>query len=145
VEGKKDLSMLFVYVSADYYLKDGGKLGFLITQEVFKSKGAGEGFRRFQIGDREYLKVLKAHDLATIQPFEGATNKTALIVLKKGEKTKYPLPYILWTKKRDVGRIPTNIPLKDAIVFLQKKKLVAEPIDSSVGPWQTKLATDEYF
>jgi type I restriction-modification system DNA methylase subunit len=143
--GKKDLSMLFVYVSADYYLKNGGKLGFLITQEVFKSKGAGEGFRRFQIGDREYLKVLKAHDLATIQPFEGATNKTALIVLKKGEKTKYPLPYIFWTKKKGVGRIPTNIPLKDAIVFLQKKKLVAKPIDSSVGPWQTKLATDEYF
>jgi hypothetical protein len=134
---KPDLSMLFVYASADYYLKDGGKLGFLITQEVFKSKGAGEGFRRFQIGDREYLKVLKAHDLATIQPFEGATNKTALIVLKKGEKTKYPLPYILWTKKKGVGRIPTNIPLKDAIVFLQKKKLVAKPIDSSVGPWHT--------
>jgi SAM-dependent methyltransferase len=143
--GKKDLSMLFVYVSADYYLKNGGKLGFLITQEVFKSKGAGEGFRRFQIGDREYLKVLKAHDLATIQPFEGATNKTALIVLKKGEKTKYPVPYILWTKKRGVGRIPTNIPLKDAIVFLQKKKLVAEPINSLVGPWQTRLAADEYF
>jgi hypothetical protein len=100
LEVKKTLSMLFVYVSADYYLKNGGKLGFLITQEVFKSKGAGEGFRRFQIGDREYLKVLKAHDLATIQPFEGATNKTALIVLKKGEKTKYPVPYILWTKKK---------------------------------------------
>ena len=34
---KPDFSMLFVYASSDYYLKDGAKLGFLITQEVFKS------------------------------------------------------------------------------------------------------------
>lgn len=61
--GEKDFSMLFTYASADYYLKDGPKLGFLITQEVFKSKGAGEGFRRFQLGDGKYLKVLKAYDL----------------------------------------------------------------------------------
>jgi len=81
--GKKDFSMLFVYASSYYYLKEGAKLGFLITQEVFKSKGAGEGFRRFQLGDGKYLKVLKAHDLASIQPFEGAANKTAAIILKK--------------------------------------------------------------
>jgi hypothetical protein len=80
--------MLFTYACADYYLKDGAKLGFLITQEVFKSKGAGEGFRRFQLGDREYLKVLKAHDMVSLQPFEGATNKTAAIILKKGREDR---------------------------------------------------------
>ncbi len=36
--GKKDFSMLFVYAASDYYLIDEGKLGFLITQEVFKIK-----------------------------------------------------------------------------------------------------------
>jgi hypothetical protein len=92
---RPDFSMLFVYASSDYYLKDGAKLGFLITQEVFKSKGAGEGFRRFQLGDDKYLKVLKAHDLVSIQPFEGAANKTAAIILKKGEKTEYP-PYLIF-------------------------------------------------
>jgi hypothetical protein len=143
--GKKDFSMIFVYASVDYYLKNGGKLGFLITQEVFKSKAAGEGFRRFQIGEREYLKVIKVHDLVSIQPFEGATNKTALIVLEKGKETKYPVPYILWTKKEGVGKIPTNMSLKDAIAFLQKKKLYAEPIRSRVGPWQTKSVEDEYL
>ena len=39
--GKKDLSMLMLYASADNYLKDGGRLGFIITQTVFKTKGAG--------------------------------------------------------------------------------------------------------
>ena len=50
--GKKDLSMLFTYAAADFYLKPGGTLAFLITQEVFKSKAAGEGFRRFRLGGR---------------------------------------------------------------------------------------------
>jgi hypothetical protein len=53
--GEKDFSMLFVYAAADFYLKPDARLGFLITQEVFKSKGAGEGFRRFWIANREPL------------------------------------------------------------------------------------------
>ena len=136
---RPDFSMLFVYASSDYYLKDGEKLGFLITQEVFKSKGAGEGFRRFQIGDGKYLKVLKAHDLFSIQPFEGATNKTAAIILKKGEKTEYPVPYIVWSKKKGVGKIATDKLLDEVLPLLQKKKLIAQPIGSFVDPWQTQL------
>ncbi len=46
--GKKDLAMLFVYAGMDNYLRDGGKLGFVITQTIFKTKGAGDGFRRFK-------------------------------------------------------------------------------------------------
>jgi len=137
---RPDFSMLFVYASSDYYLKDGARLGFLITQEVFKSKGAGEGFRRFQLGDKKYLKVLKAHDFVSIQPFEGATNKTAAIILKKGEETEYPVPYILWVKKKGVGKTATDKLLEEVLPLLQKKKLIAQPIGSSVGPWQTQLS-----
>ncbi|MEO0238761.1 MAG: N-6 DNA methylase [candidate division WOR-3 bacterium] len=140
IRGRRDFSMLFVYTSADYYLKDGAKLGFLITQEVFKSKGAGEGFRRFQLGEGKYLKVLKAHDLVSIQPFEGPANKTAAIILKKGEKTEYPVPYILWTKKKGVGKIATDKLLDEVLPLLQKKRLIAQPIGSFVGPWQTQLS-----
>jgi methylase of polypeptide subunit release factors len=135
---KPDFSMLFVYASSDYYLEDGAKLGFLVTQEVFKSKGAGEGFRRFQLGYGKYLKVLKAHDLASIQPFEGATNKTAAIILKKGEKTEYPVSYIVWSKKKGVGKIATDKSLDEVSNLLNRKKLLAKPISSNVGPWQTR-------
>jgi len=141
--GKKDFSMLFVYASADYYLKDGAKLGFLITQEVLKTKGAGEGFRRFQLGDKKYLKVLKAHDLVSVQPFEGAANKTAAIILKRGEKTEYPLPYFVWAKKKGVGKIATDKLLNEVLPLLQKKKYNAKPIGSSVGAWQTQPAGAE--
>jgi hypothetical protein len=138
--GKKDFSMLFVYASSDYYLKDGAKLGFLITQEVFKSKGAGEGFRRFQLGDGKYLKVLEAHDLVSIQPFEGATNKTAAIILKKGEKTEYPVSYIVHTKKKGVGKIDAEKLLTEVRQFLKENRYIAKPIGSVVGPWQTQLS-----
>ncbi|NPV13311.1 N-6 DNA methylase [candidate division WOR-3 bacterium] len=136
-KGKKDFSMLFVYASADYYLQDGGKLGFLITQEVFKSKGAGEGFRRFRLGEGKYLKVLKAHDLVSIQPFEGAANKTAAIILKKGEKTEYPLPYFIWTKKKGVGKIPTDKLLDEVLKLVYRKRMLARPISSDVSAWQS--------
>jgi methylase of polypeptide subunit release factors len=137
--GKKDFSMLFVYASADYYLKEDAKLGFLITQEVFKSKGAGEGFRRFQLGEKTHLRVLKAHDFTSIQPFEGAANKTAAIILKKGEKTEYPVAYYLWSKKKGSGKIASDRFLSEVSLLLKRKKYVAKPIGSSVGAWQTQL------
>lgn len=135
--GEKDFSMLFTYAAADHYLKKDGTLGFLITQEVFKSKGAGEGFRRFQLGDRDFLKVTKAHDLVTVQPFEGAANKTAAIVLKKGAKTVPPIPYTVWTRKKGVGKIATDVTLEEALTMLQRKRLQARPIGSDTGSWQT--------
>jgi hypothetical protein len=135
--GEKDFSMLFTYTVIDYYLYKNGRLGFLITQEVFKSKGAGEGFRRFRLGEKEYFKVLKAHDLVSVKPFEGAANKTAAIFLKKGEPTTYPVPYTQWTRKKGVGKVATDFTLEEALPLLQKKKLVAQPIDKPTSPWQT--------
>ncbi len=135
--GEKDFSMLFTYAAADHYLSPNGKLGFLITQEVFKSKGAGEGFRRFRLGDRETLKVLKAHDLVTVQPFEAAANKTAAIFLSKRGKTEYPVPYTVWKRKKGVGRVPTDLRLREARKLLESQELVAQPIGKPNGSWQT--------
>jgi len=140
---KPDFSMLFVYSSADYYLKEGAKLGFLITQEVFKSKGAGEGFRRFRLGEGKYLKVIKAHDFVSVQPFEGAANKTAAIFLIKGEKTEYPVPYFIWTKKKGIGKIKTDRVLNEVLPLLIKRKYNARPVTSDNSAWQTYLTDDK--
>ena len=135
--GEKDFSMLFTYAAADYYVKDGGKLGFLITQEVFKSKGAGEGFRAFRINDNTPLKVLKAHDLVQVKPFEGAANKTAAIFLVKGKETKPPVPYYLWTRKKGIGSVPTYLRIDDAVKLLRKERLDATPIAGTTSSWRT--------
>lgn len=96
---KLDLSMLFSYVAIDRYLKENGIFGFLITQTVFVSI-AGGGFRRFIIPDGVPLKVLRIHDMVDLLPFEGAQNRTAMFIVKKGEQTTFPVPYIKWKLKR---------------------------------------------
>ncbi|HBO46343.1 MAG TPA: hypothetical protein DD670_20935 [Planctomycetaceae bacterium] len=97
--GKKDLSMLVLYAAADRYLCDGGRLGFVITQTLFQTKGAGDGFRRFRLGeDGPALRVLRVDDMAQFQPFAGAANWTATIALEKGRETVYPVRYVKWLR-----------------------------------------------
>jgi len=76
---KKDLSMLFLARCFDLYLKIGGKLGFVLTFTVFKTQ-AGAGFREFLAKN---TKIHIIHDLVTLMPFEGATNRTGAIVVEK--------------------------------------------------------------
>jgi len=76
---KRDLAMLFLVTSFDRYLKEGGKLGFLITFTVFKTQ-AGAGFRGFLARN---TKIHVIHDLVTLMPFEGATNRAGAVVIEK--------------------------------------------------------------
>lgn len=126
--GKKDIAMLFTYVAVDKYLKENGILGFLITQSVFKTE-AGEGFRNFTIPRKEFLKVLKVHDMVELKPFESASNMTAIIILKKTkEKTEYPIQYIQW-KKIKRGSIYTDLTIAEVLDQTKKINLLAQPID----------------
>jgi len=133
-----DISILFTYACIDFYLTQKGKLGFLITQEVVKSKGAGEGFRTFQLGSKTSLKVITFHDLVAIKPFEAA-NKTGLIVILKGSKTIYPVPYIEWKTRPGVVVSP-NDELEDVLKKTIRAKKMASPLKGEVGPWQITIS-----
>jgi len=128
--GKKDLSMLFTYAAADRYLRSGGVLAFVITQEVFQSKGAGEGFRRFRLGNEGPLLGVRAvHDFVRVRPFKDAANKTAAIFLTKGAATVYPVPYHLW--ERDAEGRPS------------RRRMEARPLGGAAGPWQILAEGEE--
>ena len=100
--GKKDLSMLMLYATADRYLKAGGRLGMVVTQTLFQTKGAGDGFRRFRLGpDGPPLRVLRVDDMVALRPFGDAANRTSTIALEKGKITEYPVPYIKWEPGRE--------------------------------------------
>ncbi len=143
--GEKDFSMVFTYACIDFYLRTKGQLAFLVPQEVFKSKGAGEGFRRFRLGNRDYFRVTKAHDFVDIQPFDSATNKTAAIFIKKGERTKYPIDYYIWKKRKGIGRIKPESSLCEIQNYLNKIHNYAKPIEKFIGSWQTLRQADENF
>jgi len=135
---KDDLSVLMLYVAADKYLKPHGKLGFVITQSIFKTEGGGEGFRRFQLGDNEPLKVIQVDDFSAVQCFEGATNRTAVLILEKGRPTTYPIPYNYW-RKTVRENIPTDADHDKAMESLTYIQWIAKPINPQKknSPWIT--------
>lgn len=130
-KGKKDISTLVTYVAADSYLKDGGKLGFVITQSVFKTSG-GQGFRKFKTKRGKPLAVIWVDDFSEMQLFEGATNRTAVFVMRKGQPMKYPVPYAYWRKKESgrAGGFDYDTSLQEAIDKTQRFSFVAEPVDA---------------
>ena len=125
--GKKDLSMLMTYAAADRHLKPKGVLSFVVTQTLFKTSGASRGFRRFRIGRAgPHLGVRSVDDLSAIQPFEGATNRTSIMVLSKGIETKYPTAYVIWTKLSRTSVSPDS-GLQEALSLLKFKLAAAIP------------------
>jgi hypothetical protein len=135
---KDDLSVLMLYVAADQYLKPKGRLGFVITQTILKTEGGGEGFRRLQLGDGEPLRVLQVDDFSEVQCFEGATNRTAVLIVQKGQPTQYPVSYNYW-RKTSRDRVPTDADHDEAMERLKYLQWVARPIKPTQvnSPWIT--------
>lgn len=142
-KGKKDISMIMTYVAMDKYLKRDGKLGFLITQSVFKTIGAGQGFRRFQLGEKGLpIQVIYVDDMVELNPFEGASNRTSVVILQKGRPTKYPLPlgaYLYWQKIVKGRSIALNSELEEVLEITKRTQFTAEPVDENdlTSSWLT--------
>lgn len=139
---KYDISMLMTYVAADRYLERGGRLGFVLTQSLFKTSGAGQGFRRFLLPDKTGIGPVTVEDMVELKPFEGATNRTAVVVLSKGRKPAYPVPYQFWRKKGEGRRsaIGFDTPYEEVTsAKITFRNWYAEPVESSdpTSPWLT--------
>ena len=138
--GKKDLSMLFVYVCVDRYLVDKGKLGFVITQTIFKTRGAGDGFRWLRLKDNNkyiYIAPNKVSDISSIQVFDSATNRTSILIASRSSKAfSYPVPYDYWTGPT---KIQEDRSLKDVMGLVTVSALSGAPIQASnpASPWLT--------
>lgn len=136
---KRDISALMTYVSIDNYLKKNGKLGFLITQSVFKTN-ASSGFRRFELPNNLPLQVLHVDDMVELNPFEGASNRTSVVIIQKGKSTKYPMPsYLYWRKTVKRKSIPLEATLDEVISMTERRQFVAEPVNENdpTSPWIT--------
>lgn len=94
-----DYLVTFTLVTIHHYLKEGCLCSFIIKQPLLTNV-SGKTFRRFSIRHvREdvQLGVKEVADLRKVNPF-GIGNETAIIVLKRGAKTVYPVPYEMWLK-----------------------------------------------
>jgi hypothetical protein len=140
-KGNQDFSILFSCVCPDAYLKEGGKIGFVITQTVFQAVAHGSlneaeeyGFRRLKV-DGLYLNISRVHDFSSMKPFEGAANRTAVFTAGlERTPTKPPVDYLYW--KADPGTDLSN--LTDWQQFKAQSThecLAAVPIRARTGPW----------
>lgn len=138
-KGKKDISMLLTYVALDRYLKPQGKLGFVITQSVFKTSGAGQGFRRFVLPGGAPVRVQFVDDLSELRPFEGANNRTSIVILQKGLPNRYPVPYGYWRKVGGGTGLPAELKLEEVLARVRISRFVAEPVaaDDPTSAWIT--------
>ena len=134
-----DISILMLYAAVDSYLLPRGKLGFVITQTVFKTEGGGAGFRRFQLGFGTHMCVLHVDDMTELQPFEGATNRTATVVVRKGSRTSYPVPWTTWRKAAKRTPLPMDATVTEVRERTTRRIWVAAPVDPSQpsSPWVT--------
>ncbi len=133
-----DISTLMLYVAADRYLKAQGRLGFVLTGSLFKSR-AGAGFRQFRIRDGAPLQAVFVDDMSDIKPFEGAHNRTTVLILRKGRATTYPVPYMYWRKTRRGQAIRTDAALSQVLEMTQRLSWRAWPVDPSdaTSSWLT--------
>jgi len=96
----KDLSMLFVHVSAARYLADGGELAFVMPGTALQST-AGHEFRKLTLPDGGRLAWHSVDDWTSAAPFVGAANQPVVIRLRKGMPTRWPVAYRRWRRRAD--------------------------------------------
>jgi hypothetical protein len=131
-----DISAIITYISIDRFLKNFGKLAFVLPQSLFQSIGGGEGFRRFNLLENNAeIKVERIIDFIKVTPFKSASNRTAVFIAEKGYENKYPVQYDIINKKENGISTYQNIEEFNSQTILVKG--FAEPIncDDKCSPW----------
>ena len=131
-----DISALFPYVSVERYLSRFGKLGLVITQTLFQSIAAS-GFRKFRLPDGTGLGVTKIHDMVSLQPFDDATNKTAVLILVSASNTQYPVPCTTWRWKLNRPDNVLDLSLQEVKTMTVRTSNQSAPIsvEAPTSPW----------
>lgn len=128
-KGKKDLSLLITSAVMGRYLRDEGKLAFVLTQSTLKTSGAS-GFRQFLQGHPTHID-----DFSQIQLFSGANTQTILMLLEKGKSAHYPVPYALWqSSARSIADDVTHDKAQEQLV---QHDWLAEPMSENGSAWLT--------
>lgn len=136
-KSKHEIAGLFLYVSADHYAKPDGSVAFVVTQSLFKNKGAA-GFRQLKIG-RTWLRPQAITDMVECGVFEGAVNRTATIVVSKQSRIfDYPVDYACWfpRKEPDLPEMATLEEVKRLVLPVAMKAFPADQNDRG-APWLT--------
>ena len=132
-----DISGMITYTVADKWLRESGKLVFVITQTHFQSPSS-QGFRSFKINESYSLKPIAVDDLKLLKPFPDVANKTAIVTFIKVKTLKdvYPVPYGVWINKKGFSKTlrekSSKIEILEQIDIVSKE---ANPVADIRSPW----------
>lgn len=135
-----DISAMITYTTADKWLKDGGRLAFVITGTVFKNPSSA-GFRGFKLEpgnpSSAYLAPVGVDDMKALKPFEDASNHTVVAVFDKSDlPAKFPVPYRIWNSAAGSTKsIAVALPLKGVLARVRIEDQEAAPADGNGSPW----------
>jgi len=131
-----DISAMITYTTGDKWLKQGGKIAFVITQALFQNPSSA-GFRNFRVDRRSNLIPLEVEDLKALKPFRDAANKTCVAVLQKTkDRPTYPVPYSVWRVAPGYKRnIDPDLPLDEVVERVVRDEWEATPVGGEGSPW----------
>ncbi|MHA1928519.1 MAG: Eco57I restriction-modification methylase domain-containing protein, partial [Candidatus Thorarchaeota archaeon] len=134
-----DISVPFIWVSMDKYLKKGGIAGFVLKRTLLKGS-SGKLFRSMKItktGEKiREISVHSIHDWGNFEPFgKGIGAETSTVVMQLDRPNKFPVEYTIWepTSERD---FTPHSSFQDIIQFLKHRETGLTPLDDSHdAPW----------
>jgi hypothetical protein len=131
-----DISAMITYTTGDKWLRDDGKIAFVITQTLFQNPSSS-GFRNFRINATGNLIPVEVEDLKAMKPFPDAANKTAVAIFRKTPTPAiYPVPYVLWQAADGQKRtINPDLSLNDVLTKVVRNKWEATPVGGEGSPW----------
>ncbi len=135
-----DISAMITYTTADKWLKNDGRLAFVITGSIFKNPSSA-GFRNFKLEPNNpfslYLLPVSVDDMKALKPFEDASNHTVVAIFDKSEKAgTYPIPYREWSNKPPFHKaIPSHLSLNAVINQVEITEKEAVPVGEIGSPW----------
>lgn len=131
---KDDISILITCIAMERFLADGGLMSFALRQAVLKSEKNGAMFRRFRIEPAGVpFRVVRVDDLGKIKPFAGVDLRAALVLMRKGEEQRFPVPYDLWERKKGFLRATRTpeITAEGIDAFVARQRTLAFPAQES--------------
>ncbi len=121
-----DISGMLSYAVTHRWLRDGGVLGFIITQIHFQAPSS-EGWRALKLPDGTELGIEGVDDMTQVRPFRGLGNSPAIFTWTRGKATKYPVQYRRWSRKAS-AQIASTMDWKNVEKQLQYDDFEARPI-----------------
>jgi len=139
-----DISVPFIWVAMDKYLKRGGLAGFILKRTLLQGP-AGKLFRSLEICRQDNtarsMRITRIQDWNAVRPFgNGAGSETMIVTIQLDKKWSFPIEFMVW--ETESGERPlSTMGFALAKRFLKKRESKLVPLGERDSLWAEQGAT----